>query len=75
MDQMIYIADYEATVGRKPRGYGVWRFEIGASIYHHTGTFARAAKSAIVVALSRNEKRIKLLPPTPLAHRDVAEPG
>ena len=60
---MIYIGDYEATVGRKPRGYGVWRFEIGASIYHHMGTFARAAKSAIAVALSRDEKSIKLLPP------------
>lgn len=66
MNQMIDIAAYEVAIGRKPRGYGVWRFVIGAAaIYHHTGTFASAAKSAVALALNRNEHSIKLLPPAP----------
>jgi hypothetical protein len=63
MKQVIDMAAYETVIGRKPRGYGLWRFVIGATIYHHTGTFARAAKSAITIALSRNEQSIKVLPP------------
>ena len=38
MNQMIDIAAYEAVIGRKPRGYGLWRFVIGATIYRYTGT-------------------------------------
>jgi hypothetical protein len=63
MNQMIDVAAYEGVIGRKPRGYGLWRFVIGEAIYRHTGTFARAAKSAMAVALSCNERSIKLLPP------------
>jgi hypothetical protein len=63
MNQVIDIAAYEGVIGRKPRGYGLWRFVIGEAIYRHTGTFARAAKSAMAVALSCNERSIKLLPP------------
>jgi len=51
------------VIGRKPRGYGLWRFVIGGAIYRHTGTFTRAAKSAMAIALSCNERSIKLLPP------------
>ena len=63
MNQVIDVAAYEGVIGRKPRGYGLWRFVIGEAIYRHTGTFARAAKSAMAVALSCNERSIKLLPP------------
>jgi hypothetical protein len=64
MNQVIDIAAYERVIGRKPRGYGLWRFVIGTAIYRHTGTFARAANSAIAVALSANEQSIRLLPPS-----------
>ena len=60
---MINVTAYEAAIGRKPRGYGTWRFMIGPMIYRHTGSFASAAKSALAVALSRDERCIKLLPP------------
>jgi hypothetical protein len=65
MNQMIDIAAYEAVIGRKPRGYGLWRFVIGATIYRYTGTFARATKSALALALGRNQHSITLLPPSP----------
>jgi hypothetical protein len=60
---MVDVAAYEAAVGRKPRGYGQWRFAIGAAIYHYTGTFASAARSALALALKGNEQKVKLLPP------------
>jgi len=63
-NQVIDIAAYEGVVGRKPRGYGLWRFVIDGANYRHAGTFTRAAKSAMAVALSRNERSIKLLPPS-----------
>jgi hypothetical protein len=63
MNQVIDIAAYEGVIGRKPRGYGFWRFVIGGAIYRHTGTFTGAAKSAMAVALRCNERSIKLLPP------------
>jgi hypothetical protein len=64
MEQVIDKTDYELVIGRKPRGYGLWRFMIGAATYHYTGTFACGAKSAMAVALSRDEQSIKVLPPS-----------
>ncbi len=63
MNQMIDVAAYETAIGRKPRGYGLWRFMIGAMTYRHTGTFANAAKSALALAVHCNVSNIKLLPP------------
>ncbi len=64
MNQVIDVAVHETAIGRKPRGYGLWRFMIGAMIYRHTGTFANATKSALALALHCNVSNIKLWPPS-----------
>jgi hypothetical protein len=51
------------VIGRKPLRLWLWRFVIGEAIYRHTGTFVRAAKSAMAVALSCNGRSIQATAP------------
>jgi hypothetical protein len=39
-------AQYEASHGRKPRGYGLWIFEIGGRTFQHTGRYSEAQEMA-----------------------------
>ena len=53
---------YEASHGRKPKGYGGWWFEIAGEWASFTGTFTQAKGKAISLAQDRGAYVVKVRP-------------
>ena len=53
---------YEASWGKKPRGYGLWWFRIGTEDFTSTGTYSNAAKDAVAMARVLRQTEVVVLP-------------
>ncbi len=56
------IRDYHNSHLRKPRGRGLWLFQIGAAVFEHNGTYAEARKAAAEAAREAGHKTVVVLP-------------
>lgn len=53
---------YEWSNGHKPRGYGLWAFEVGGEQVFFQGSYTTAKQAAIQHARSLGETTIQVLP-------------
>lgn len=53
---------YEASWGKKPRGYGYWFFQIGSRKEAFTGNYGEVIKNAKAAARILGETEVVVLP-------------
>ena len=52
---------YENCWGRKPKGIGIWAFEINGQVEFIRGSFAAAKREAVALANVMNVRAVKVL--------------
>jgi hypothetical protein len=52
--------EYEAAMGHKPRGYGIWTFSVGRSNYAFVGTYPHVKGEAAKAARFNGISRVRL---------------
>lgn len=61
MKTIVRTNKYEITSGKKPRGFGMWAFQIGSETFWVTGNYAEAKKRAVEKAKSEGIEIIYVL--------------
>jgi hypothetical protein len=51
-----------SNVGRQPRGWGYWLFQVGGETFGYTGHYSEAKRAAFEFARTRGERVVEVLP-------------
>ncbi len=54
--------EYEASHGKKPRGFGLWWFEINNEYHSVTGVYGAAIRQAAKIAKATGATVVRVLP-------------